>query len=274
MDLNYIISGLKIRFSSELDFEDCGDSPLFSGDFTDPDCILDFSVSENLPAPEPKFADGFIGLSDDGQTTVFYDRHKKAPMYSVTKNGSGYKVLIPEEKYLNTRFVWNCIDLPGLLLDRGRLMFHCSFIIKNGEAVLFCGRSGIGKSTQAALWEKYADAEIINGDKAAIFCENGVVYASSLPVSGTSGICRNKTAPVRAIISLGQGKENRLKKTGSVSAMTGFLGSCIFDSWRDGEAEKCLNVVSGIIGKVPQYNYFCLPDASAVRTLCKELYGE
>lgn len=275
MELNYIIAGLRIRLRSSRNFTDCGFSLLFSGEFSEPDCLYDFSISNNFPAIEPKFADGFIGYrkTDVEDTVVFYETLRKTPMYSLTKTESGYSVLIPEEKYLNTAYIWNCLDLPGLFLDRGRLMVHSSFIIKDGEAVLFCGSSGVGKSTQASLWAKFAGAEVINGDKAVLYCENGTVFAASLPVAGTSRICINKTAPVKAVVNLSHGKANCLNRVGTISAMNGFLSCCMIDTWRYGETDKFLDIVSDLIGKVPQYDYSCLPDESAVETLCKELYG-
>ena len=78
----------------------------------------------------------------------------------------------------------------------------------HGEGILFSGPSGIGKSTQAALWERFAGARTINGDRGLV-CPaartvSGIFYA------GTSGICQNVTAPLRAVVLLGQAAENRV----------------------------------------------------------------
>ncbi len=58
------------------------------------------------------------------------------------------------------------------LLYRDCLTFHCSYILHQNRAILFAAPSGTGKSTQAALWEKYRGAEIIIGDRGLLFRRN------------------------------------------------------------------------------------------------------
>lgn len=200
------------------------------------------------------------------ELVVYYDAFKEKNVTFI----SGDRFYFTERVYTEGRFLWSYIDLPGILVENNRVMFHCSYIIDNGEAILFCGKSGIGKSTQADLWAKYNGAEIINGDKAVIYMNDGVPYVSSVPVAGTSGICKNKSAPLKAIISLGKAKENRLSKLSSISALTKVFENCIFDSWRDGEADKCIGIISEIIKNVNVYDFACLPDETAVEVLKKE----
>ena len=47
---------------------------------------------------------------------------------------------------------------------RGMIQVHSSLIDYRGKGVLFLGPSGIGKTTQAELWNQYRETRIINGD--------------------------------------------------------------------------------------------------------------
>ena len=109
----------------------------------------------------------------------------------------------------SVRAVLEAAGLFDIFADAGMLVLHSAYIVTPaGEAILFSGPSGIGKSTQAALWERFAGARTVNGDRALVRpverTVGGVFYA------GTSGICQNVTAPLRAVVLLGQAAENRV----------------------------------------------------------------
>ena len=86
---------------------------------------------------------------------------------------------------MDNRYMWSSVSLAQMLLPQNAFFLHSSFISVDGKAVLFSAPCGTGKSTQAALWEKHRQAEIINGDKAGLLVENGV-YACGVPFCGTS----------------------------------------------------------------------------------------
>ena len=104
---------------------------------------------------------------------------------------------------LSTQTVLEAASLFDILADAGMLVLHSAYIVtRQGQGILFSGPSGIGKSTQAALWQRYAGAEIINGDRALVRPDTGTV--SGVFYAGTSGISRNVTAPLQAVILLEQ----------------------------------------------------------------------
>ena len=90
--------------------------------------------------------------------------------------------------------------------------------IHKGDVISVIGPSGTGKSTQAELWRSLRSAGIINGDRAAIRVLDGVPYACGIPFCGTSDICRNKKLPVKAIVCLDKGTENKLDKLSTINA--------------------------------------------------------
>ncbi|MFR9603773.1 MAG: hypothetical protein SNG02_07895 [Rikenellaceae bacterium] len=69
-------------------------------------------------------------------------------------------------------------------LPHNTLLLHASAILKDGNAHLFIGKSGTGKSTHSRMWqEAFADAELLNDDHPVVRCHEGgevVAYGSAL----------------------------------------------------------------------------------------------
>lgn len=69
----------------------------------------------------------------------------------------------------SVRAVLEAAGLFDIFADVGMLVLHSAYIVtRGGEGILFSGPSGIGKSTQAALWERFAGARTVNGDRALV----------------------------------------------------------------------------------------------------------
>ena len=157
------------------------------------------------------------------------------------------------------------------LLSRNTVLLHGSTVAVDGAAYLFTAPCGTGKSTQAELWRRYRNAQIINGDKAIVYLASEGVSVSSLPLCGSSGICRNVSGPVQAIVTLSQSRENRICRLGGKDAVKALLSQLYVQR---GEAEAvagALALASGIAGRVPVFHLSCLPEVSAVECLEKAM---
>lgn len=166
--------------------------------------------------------------------------------------------------------VFESIDLPSMLLDKGVGILHCSFIEYEGNAILFVGEKQVGKSTQAALWEKYRNAEVINGDRAGIRYENGVVYAEGIPFCGTSKICKNKKLPVKALVCLSKGPRNEIKRLNVAQGFMKIMGKFAYTGTEE-YIKKVAAITETVVQQLPVYDYSCLKDESAVDFLHNEL---
>ena len=100
---------------------------------------------------------------------------------------------------------------------------HASFVDTDGRGLVFVGPSGIGKTTQAELWHRYAGADIVNGDKVFVRAFDDAVYAYGSPWHGSSPYCLNRKAPVAAFVALRQAKENRIRRLTAEDCMTYFM---------------------------------------------------
>lgn len=172
-------------------------------------------------------------------------------------------VYVPDN-WLDYKGFGNVLSLEKTLLPFNALMLHCSLIEQEGRGIAFSAPSQTGKSTQANLWVKHKGANILNGDRAILRNEDGVIYAYGSPYAGTSGIYINARVPLSAIIMLAQAKENTIEPIPQDEALGLFLTQSSLPIWEPMLFEKGMETLEAIITGVPMYKLSCLPDEGAV----------
>lgn len=221
---------------------------------------------------------------------------QETPILSVYKNNEGY-IREFTSIYTNKKYAWlaedknivyyddvqqkkvlthmfcimELIGIEHTLCKHKTFMLHSSYINYNGDAILFSGPSGIGKSTQADLWKDFVGAEIINGDRTAISKNLGNWHAYGLPFAGSSKIYKNKTLPIKAVVILKQGKENCIRKAKPMEAFKTLYSETTVNSWNKKDVETIIELVENFIKEVPIYVLSCLPNQEAVDLLKKEI---
>ena len=186
-----------------------------------------------------------------------------------------HRILIPE-KYKGmiwTRLVFSLINFDEVAAIFGASVFHSSVVDCGGEAILFTAPCGTGKSTQAALWEKFRNADVINGDKALIYEKNGEFFVSGIPFSGSSSICKNRILPVKAIVRLSQAKQNKAEYLRGMNAYRAVYEGCYHSKWSAEYNNATSLVAEKFALGVPVVSFACLPDESAVETLADFFEG-
>lgn len=169
------------------------------------------------------------------------------------------------EKYLDYgRNITEHLGLENLLWIYGGILLHSSFVSRKGKGILFSGPSGIGKSTQAGLWEKYKNAEIINGDRAAIRCQDGKWIAYGSPCAGSSGIYKNKSAEIKVIVILRQADSNHIRKMSPAEAFVALYPEVTIHGWDKKFVEDAADCLERLLASVPVYLLECLPGEEAV----------
>ncbi|MBR3802105.1 MAG: hypothetical protein IKK37_01510 [Clostridia bacterium] len=258
-----------------------GDNPLWE-QFETESCNADITVKCTVSDSFPKIPDGVrsgeFTVSVDGDTVYRALPMGTIPgaltMYTPADTSRSETFFTPRSFpiMMDSRFMWSSVSLAQLLLSANAFFIHSSFISVNGKAVLFSAPCGVGKSTQAALWEKYRGAEIINGDKAGILVESGV-YACGVPFCGTSGICKNKTFPLGAIVLLSQSPENSIRQLSGAEALQGLMLNIYLDLIAPGEQSAIIELLISLLETVPVYSFACTADESAVQMLENILTG-
>lgn len=278
----YSVCQQKICIESPFFSDENPDWKKFEADPTDADINVRCQVCETLPPSCPKERDmgngTFISLGDK-EACRRVDMAVKPGVKTFYNHleGKSAQAYFTEESLpimMDSRYMWNSIAAAQLLLPHGALFMHASYIESDGKAILFSGKCGIGKSTQAALWEKHGDARIINGDKAGVLVTDEEIFACGLPFCGTSGICHNVTNPLGAIVLLGQGESNKAQRITGAQALVDVMANVYLDFALPNEQQMCVDLLLKIFKKVPVFRLTCTPDEEAVRALAKALGKE
>lgn len=240
----------------------------------DGDCA-DYTIRLSLHSSLPQPAENAVwhGLS-------CYESHNRfflcltasaAPFAMVEKREKGViglDVLDAYAHYFDTSFgILNRIGMENLLLEQDCLLLHASFIKYNEHGILFSAPSGTGKSTQAELWRQHLGADILNGDRAVLRRGANGWHAWGSPYAGTSHIYRNESAPVRAIVTLRQAKENRLTPLSPAQALRSLYPEFSIHHWDRQFVDSALDLFSDLSAHVPMFLLECRPDEDAVCVL-------
>lgn len=209
-----------------------------------------------------------VKISGEAEVRIYHDGIIKRPyaIYSESQK-KGIHVWVDEnwlKRYYYTNYVFNICAVEKLLIRNKKAIFHCCYVKIDESAILFSGDSGIGKSTQGALWEKYMGASVINGDRAVLGKKTGCWHAFGFPFSGTSGICHNVTSPLKGIIFLRQAKENKIHRLDPAEAGKRLWSQFTINQWDAGFVGTALQLINEIASEIPIYELYCTPDERAV----------
>lgn len=172
---------------------------------------------------------------------------------------------------VSARLVLNALDVEHLVAASGGVILHAAYIARGGKAIVFTAPPETGKSTQAELWKIHRGAEIINGDRAVLLQENGVVCAAGLPFSGSSPYCGNQTLPLAAVVYLRQAPETSIRRLRGAEAFRRVWEGCCVNTWNREDVSAASGLVETLLGQVPVYELACTPDESAVNALEAQL---
>lgn len=164
----------------------------------------------------------------------------------------------------------NYYALEMLFLRHGGLLLHSSHLNVGGGALLFSAPSGTGKSTQADLWHEHAGAAIMNGDRTLLRRKDDVWTAYGCPMCGSSGIHRQGSEPLRAIVMLSQGKDNAVRRLNPGEAFSLIYPEMTIPKWSRELVLTAMDLIDDLLRSVPVYHFSCTKGPEAVEALRRE----
>lgn len=199
-----------------------------------------------------------------------YLNSKKPNSCLVDKGDSNYTCYL-YDKYTNETIqysnVFDSLAIESTFIKHDVFILHSSFINYKGRAILFSGNSGVGKSTQANLWEMYKNADQINGDRAFIRKKNDTWYAYGSPFAGSSKIYKNECYPIKAIVMLVQAKVNKITRLTKSQALKSVIKQVTINTWNGDFYNRVIDLVDNLTDDIPIYLLECLPNEEAVDLL-------
>ena len=178
------------------------------------------------------------------------------------------------DAYLETLAVYRQIAEALPAFDR--MLVHGALLSFQGEGYLFAAPSGTGKSTHALLWKRFlGDAvSIVNGDKPIIHVpgKDDPPVAYGTPWAGKEGWHENVSVPLRAVCFLRQAPTNSIELLDASSCVDRLLRQAYLP-FNSRAAGRTLELLDGLIGRVPLYELACDISRDAVRCSFEALSG-
>lgn len=278
MNYYYKIAGIIIQIQCPIDIKIQDESKPFLITSCNHDVAVQFIEENEIPEKRADliYAQDINAYFENGHYVMQHFLQNREDVYAwLVKSSMDFYQCHYLRQYENqfsySLAMLNLISLEQILLDFHAMILHCSFVKWKDKGILFTGPSGIGKSTQASLWEQCESAQIINGDRAILRNHEGKWKTHGLPFAGSSGIYRNDTVDLVAIVVLKQGKVNKLRKLSPMEAFKNIYNETTSQKWNKDAQIRIMDLITELIQSINVYELECLPDDSAVDILKKEL---
>lgn len=154
------------------------------------------------------------------------------------------------------------------------LFLHAAQVSVRETGIVFSAPSGTGKTTQAKLWQKYMDAELVCNDRTLIRKKDGCWKTYGYPIDGSDPVRSSAVNRLGCIVLLKQGCTNQIKRLRVSQAVSMLMEQTVMDCWDVDERDDIINLLFEIVQEIPVYQQICTPDESAVEALKIKLIQE
>ena len=155
----------------------------------------------------------------------------------------------------------------------GALLMHAGALDHHGDAIVFCGVSGAGKSTQVTSWINQFKATPINYDHPCVVWNGNVPIAYGSPWGGKENYCKSTGAPIKAIVFVNKSDQDSVEELKKGEAFSLLALHNPLPHIRPEMDAKLLDTVERLVKSVPVYRQNCTKTPKATETLYRALYG-
>lgn len=178
--------------------------------------------------------------------------------------------IYPEE--LNTLGnVLRMLPMRAIFLHFHTLFLHAAQVSVKGTGILFTAPSGTGKTTQAKLWQKCRNAQIVCSDRTLVRKTDGMWKTYGYPLDGSEPVRSGEVNRLGCVVLLRQDTRCRIERLRPAKAVGLLMQQAVMDCW-DGDAKsQVMELFLQLLADVPVYLLSATPDEDAVFTLEKQL---
>jgi hypothetical protein len=215
-----------------------------------------------------------VERAGDGLLYSFRIRNRQPPLYKAVAIDAGLREgrLHFDPSPAGPRYA---LDYPldellfqHRLAREGAAEVHACGVVWRGRALLFCGRSGAGKSTTARLWKRHArGARLLSDDRVVLRPGRRGVRAHGTPWHGDGGFAAASSAPLGALFFLKRGGESRLRPLLRAQAAARLFARSFPPPWDLEGVEGALDACADAAAAVPAFELAFRPDRSAVEAV-------
>jgi len=146
-----------------------------------------------------------------------------------------------------------------LLADCGGFLVHAASAIRNGNAFLFAGVSGAGKTTIARLAP--TDTLLLTDEISYVIQKNRKYFACGTPFAGELGkLGENVSAPIKAVFLLDKGAHNAIEEVGQNEAVRSMLRNILFFAQDEQLVSRVFESACQFVNQVPVRCLTFFPD--------------
>lgn len=166
------------------------------------------------------------------------------------------------------------LPIRQMLLHKNILFLHASQILYKDLGIVFSAPSGTGKTTQAKLWRKYRNAEIICNDRTLLKEVDGKWNTYGYPYDGSEPVANNKINTLSCIVLLQKSNENKIVQLNPAKAISLLMKQVVIDGWDSISCKKAIDLIVRMFEIIPVYLLSCTVSEEAVAVLEEKLGKE
>lgn len=177
-----------------------------------------------------------------------------------------------DEGYLESLAVYR--KIAEEIINYNGFLLHGAVVDVDGVGIGFLAKSGVGKSTHMALWEKCLGNRltVVNGDKPLIRIIDNVVYAYGTPWAGKEKIQTNMRTKLKKLCFLERAEENSCTEIAKEKVLEKFF-SQIYRPTDGTKIMSTLEMTEKVINSIEFYKICCNKDISAAEVAIEALIG-
>ena len=153
--------------------------------------------------------------------------------------------------------------LTNRLLRLGAVVLHACGVVVEGRGYVFCGRSGIGKTTMARLWRDRG-ATLLNDDRIILRVIDGEVRLFSSPWHGEERMVKAGNVPLAGFFHLTQAPEHRITRIGGALSGARLVATAIAPFYAAEGIARLLEQADALTACAPSFDLAFAPHPSVI----------